>query len=541
MRVNGMKIKLSIYKTKRFTDDIDQVLNLERVQKPIEFEIDNARVYLYAKQVMDPMPPEWTTLFTSQKTDIESDFFGMNSSTGAVLVVEVNNSRYLIPFGTGHHLINDNSIVKGFGLKTTLNCIEHKKIRSLDKGSHNETNLLTRSQSSKEVDIFNLKIDSEMDILTTLTGTSTEDVLGNKITGKDAFLIMPDVDLKAIPELLTKIDSIYLLPLPEEFEWVNNIKEADEAEIEILDSLLIDLIKERNFHDIWLGEPEIVDWENQIGYSFEKRQRSIIYESLSVNHICEYFDGKKNEMTVDELKRSCLHVLNADFESIKKWSLYRCIYAEIKDGDQNYILRDSIWYVADRKFVSIIDDEMKKILHYEYSDKFPVYSYKREEDYNKNVCLSDKSFTHMDQQFIHHGGGKSKIEFCDLIKDESDFIHVKYYSGSQSMSHLFSQGFVGSELFISDSEFRGKLNEKLPAHIKLADHIIRPDAKKYKLVFAIATNKNLPEDLPLFSKINLKNFHKSISNFGYEVRICKIAVDTNIYKRKLCKPQKNKL
>lgn len=52
--------------------------------------------------------------------------------------------------------------------------------------------------------------------------------------------------------------------------------------------------------------------------------------------------------------------LNADFESIKKWSLYRCLYAEIKEGDQNYILRDSIWYVADRNFVSTIDDEMKK-------------------------------------------------------------------------------------------------------------------------------------------------------------------------------------
>ncbi|WP_345828547.1 TIGR04141 family sporadically distributed protein [Pantoea sp. BRR-3P] len=535
-----MKIKLSIYKTKKINDDIDQVLNLEKVQKPIEFEMDDARAYLFAKQISDPVLPEWTTLFTSQKADIKPDFFGMNSSTGAVLVVEVDNSRYLIPFGTGHHLINDSCIVKGFGLKTTLKCIEHKKIRSLDKGSHNETNLLTRSQSSKEVDIYNLKIDSEMDILTTLTGTSTEDVLGNKITGKDAFVIMPDIELKAIPELLSKINSIYLLPLPEEFEWVNNIKEADEEEIEILDLILIEKIKSREFDDVWIGEPEIVDWENQIGYCFEKRQR-FVHENLSVEQVCDFFDSKNTEITIDDLKKNCLHVLNADFESIKKWSLYRCFYAEIKEGDQNYILRDSIWYVADRKFVTTIDDEMKKILHYEESDKFPVYSYKREEDYNKNVCLGDTSFTHMDQKFIHHGGGKSKIEFCDLIKDASDFIHVKYYSGSQSMSHLFSQGFVGSELFISDSEFRGKLNEKLPDHIKLADHVKRPDAKNYKLVFAIATNKKLPEDLPLFSKINLKNFHKSIRNFGYEVRICKIDVDPNIYKRKLCKPQKNKL
>ncbi|MCW1834297.1 DUF6119 family protein [Pantoea ananatis] len=43
-----------------------------------------------------------------------------------------------------------------------------------------------------------------------------------------------------------------------------------------------------------------------------------------------------------------------------------------------------------------------------------------------------------------------------------------------------------------------------------------------------------------YSKINLKNFKKSISNFGYEVRICKIPVDPLIYKKKLCRP-KNKL
>ncbi|HBN1770437.1 TIGR04141 family sporadically distributed protein [Enterobacter hormaechei] len=533
-----MKIKLSIYKAKRFNDDIEKVLNLERVRNPIEFNIDEARVYLYAKQFLDPKPPEWTTLFTSQKPELDHNFFGKNSSTGAVLVVEMNNSRYLIPFGTGHHLINDNSIVKGFGLKTTLNCIEHNKIRSLDKGSHNETNLLTRSQSSKEVDIFNLKIDSEMDILTTLTGTSTEDVLGNKITGKDAFVTMPDIDLKSIPELLNKIDSIYSQPLPEEFEWVNNIKEADEAEVEILDSILVDLIKAKDFNDIWLGEPEIVDWENQIGYCFEKRQRSMIYESLSVSHICEYFESKKIEITLNDLKGSSLHVLDADYQSLKKWSLYRCLYAEIKEGDQNYILRDSIWYVADRKFVSTIDNEIKRIKLYEEADKFPIYSYKREEQYNKETCLADQSFTHMDQKFIYHGGGRSKIEFCDIIRGATDFIHVKYYSGAQSMSHLFSQGFISSELFISDSEFRWKLNEKLPAHIKLADHTLRPEAQKYKIVFAIATSKNLPDDLPLFSKINLKNFNKTISNFGYEVRICKIDVDPTIYKKKICKPQK---
>lgn len=51
-----MKIKLSIYKTKRFSDDIDQVLNLERVKRPVEFEMEDARAYLYVKEYMDPKP-----------------------------------------------------------------------------------------------------------------------------------------------------------------------------------------------------------------------------------------------------------------------------------------------------------------------------------------------------------------------------------------------------------------------------------------------------------------------------------------------------
>lgn len=47
-----MKIKLSIYKAKRFNDDIDKVLSLDRVSALIDFYMDEARVYLYVKQFL---------------------------------------------------------------------------------------------------------------------------------------------------------------------------------------------------------------------------------------------------------------------------------------------------------------------------------------------------------------------------------------------------------------------------------------------------------------------------------------------------------
>ncbi|WP_325964826.1 TIGR04141 family sporadically distributed protein [Serratia rhizosphaerae] len=465
------------------------------------------------------------------KSDLEPDFFGRNSSAGAVLMIDYKDERFLIPFGTGHHLINDNYIVREFGLRTTLNVISQNKIRSLDKGNHNEINLLTRNQSTKEVDIRNLKIDSELDILTTLTGMCSEELLGDKVTGRDAFVITPDISFTEITGLLDKIIEIYQRPVPSEFEWVNNIKQADDDEVEILDLELVDIINSGEYTDIVLGEPEIVDWEQQRGYCFERRANSPIYPVIALEHFIEYCKLKKVDITVDVLKNKSIHTLNEQNESIKKWSIYRCLYAEVKNGDRSYILRNGVWYCADRDFLTTIDNAIEQIEIYEDYASLPVYSFEREEDYIRHLCNNDGSFSLMDQDFIYHGGGYSKVEFCDVIKDDNALIHIKYYTGSQSMSHLFSQGYISAELFVGDKDFREKLNNSLPEKLRINSDV-RPNTNDYKVVFAIASKCDLPKGLPIFSKINLKNFHKQLTNLGYKVRICRIPIDEIILKKK---------
>ncbi|WP_410551731.1 TIGR04141 family sporadically distributed protein, partial [Arthrobacter sp. SIMBA_036] len=82
--------------------------------------------------------------------------------------------------------------------------------------------------------------------------------------------------------------------------------------------------------------------------------------------------------------------------------------------------------------------------------------------------------------------------------------HVKVYKSSSTLSHLFSQGFVAAEAFIKDGWYRERLNPKLPDSIKLADAKARPDPQNYSVVYAIATKKKIPEELPFFSKVTLK-------------------------------------
>jgi uncharacterized protein (TIGR04141 family) len=142
----------------------------------------------------------------------------------------------------------------------------------------------------------------------------------------------------------------------------------------------------------------------------------------------------------------------------------------------------------------------------------------------------------MDKRNVAVGGPYDKIEFCDLIKDDTNLIHVKYYRSSSTLSHLFSQANVAAETFVQDEDFRIRLNSKLPASCKLTDPKQRPDVGNYQITYAIATTKTIPAELPFFSKITLKNALKTLRAMNFHVELAQISVDPALLKTAKCKP-----
>ncbi|WP_440524884.1 TIGR04141 family sporadically distributed protein, partial [Serratia sarumanii] len=136
------------------------------------------------------------------------------------------------------------------------------------------------------------------------------------------------------------------------------------------------------------------------------------------------------------------------------------------------------------------------------------------------------------------GGRNNKFEFADILRNGTDFIHVKYYRSSSTLSHLFAQAYVSLELFVSDAAFRAKLNKVLPNDSKLIDVSSRPDTQNYVVVYAIAINRDIPKNLPLFSKITLKNTVKSLRNLGFTIKLAQIKVDPELAKRKILRSKK---
>lgn len=499
-------------------DIIKEIDNLTSVKVNLS-GAESATLYIRKAQ---PHPPSWADIFAGH---VDKKLVGNSSSPGAVLVIEIKKAKFLMTFGLGRHLIKDIYIQRDYGLKVALNSIGEDKLRSIDKASHERTPLNSRTQASKGVDIFELALNTEIDLLTAITGSSKVEMFGAQVTGRDALTLSVKDGLEGFCDILKETHTFYEKEdYKKSFGWVDNFRRIkDGASNEKLDLMLINILKKDPISsNCWLSEPEIIDWEITALYVLQKkRKRTVYYPELRLKKLLEIIKTKNNTCTIDDLRKHPICIVDDNYNLIKSWSAYNCLYAEISHNNSLYILQNGSWFNVENDFVSKVNSAISQIDAYDH--KLPVYNHDNEGDYNESVSNQD-GYIKMDKKNIVHGGSRSSIEYCDLVKDGKDLIHVKRGTSSSKLSHLFAQGEVSAELFSGDEEFREKLNKKLPDELKV-DVIDRPNTPDYKVVYAIVSEKPGELSLPFFSKVRLKNAHYHVKNLlGYQMAICKIDV-----------------
>jgi len=535
--MKARKERLSIYLAKERIVAHGELINTEAAKLPVRAVLHDSVVTLYAKKDFPRPPPPWTQLFSSALA-LPEGTFGNSQTVGAVAIIEHGGRVYTLTFGSGHHMLKTDSFERDFGLRVTLASVDSDKLRSVDKASYDDNPLNSRNQSSTEVDIFELQVDSDLEILYALTGASSVPVFGSHVTGRDALTLAVETDLPGILPILDEALRRYLSDLPSEFAWVDNIRRIKDPDIvSVLDSYLDDELAAPANVVLWLGEPEVVDWESQLGYSFDMYSSTPRHVVLRFEALASYLSDHGKSLSTASLRAQAIHINDSDFNSVKSWSAYRCLYAELAVGEERYLLRNGVWFQAMPDFVKQIDEAISRIGSYPHV--LPGFSFDREDEYNNSIAKGHSDFSLMDKKNTNLGGRYDKIEFCDLIRGGKDLIHVKYYRSSGTLSHLFAQGFVAAEAFVKDEDFRRKLNDKLPASIRLNDPTARPDARQYNVVFAIATTKSLPAELPFFSKVTLRNALRTLGALGYNVQMARIEVDPAVLAKKHLKPRKS--
>lgn len=471
-------------------------------------------------------PPSWASFF-EEVTDVKS--LGLRTaSASAVLALRVKDRLFAITFGYGRYLLNPLVIESSFGLRVTLNAIPPDNIRSIDKKAFEGISTHTREQASKDTSIADFGLDVEKDVLRAVVGTPSDVTLGTRLSGMDQLTATVKVNVDDLIDLLAAyLEKSAQTTYKDRYPWVDNIKEVREKRLRSqLDEELLNLLADHDNPRAWLGVPELIDWNDIEGFKYTAAASAPTFPDL---HLRDYLDTVlTSPPTIETLRRQRVYGIRAtNNQPFDKWSVYRCLYAEVTLSKQTYLLSGGAWYSVDRDFMQMINGAVDAIPE---TDFVPL-DYTEGEDeaeYNIKLASSIAGGCCLDGKTVQYGGGRSKVEFCDVLLPTRQLLHVKRYAGSSSvLSHLFAQGVVSATSFVRDPEFRRKVNELLPAKLRLPRSKDQPTASEFEVAYIVGSRSEkplTPSTLPFFSRVTLRNAYLTLTGMGFKVTLTKAQV-----------------
>jgi len=469
----------------------------------------------------------WRSLL-QEGTDTQLDSLE-NSSNRALLFFRIQGRVFVIAFGYGKHILDEELIEREFGLKTALNLVNPEEFISIDKANLSDLTLLTKTQSSRKTKPEKFNLDIISDLLRSVTGgiINSTDNLGNIITGNDGVYISPKINFVDIPEKLEKLLTAYNNDqYKTNFDWIDNLKEIkDPSLINTLKDNLLSDIKAQNNSKIHIAPPYILNWEDYEGYAFNATR-----DDLKIDFDITEFYGYKGESlnTIDwtKIQASKIYIKYSSMDDRISYTFWRFLNYETEIEGVVYIFTLGHWYKVNKNYVTEILDYLNNI---EESDmnyvSCPIDM--NEGAYNELLANSTDDYLLFDRNLVKSDYyNRSNIEVCDVFSvSKKEFVHVKPRSSSSTLSHLFAQGKVSSYALIRDRSFRRNTRSKL-AQLGAERNLIPLERNSFKtnqytITFALIdkVNRSFVEALPFFSLINFRLTLEYLRNYGYKVKV----------------------
>lgn len=470
--------------------------------------------------------PPW--LKTVEKIDPKlGDLQIINSHGAGVLVCKVDGRFFVLCFGYGRHLLKDGIAESNFGLKVTLNAVSSLKLKAIDSSVLETTVIQTRRQASSLSSLDSFGINVERDLCRAVTGSPDNEKLAQQFSGSDSLVAHVDIRPIELEGFLKKILRLYRSKkYLRNFSWVDNIKNiTDKKEIKYLNNQLVESINTGNFDKVRISPPSIIDFSKISGFSFHREALPQIELSFLDYMVAR---PKIKEFSLTSLKSGRLYVHDQELgQIVSSYSVYSSLVWEFQEKKSHFILFSGNWYRISEDFFKRVNRSVRKIETISLSLPNAKNS-DSEGKYLKRVSKKTKGFFLYDRKLIRPTNAHTSIEFCDLFSIKKQIIHAKRGANRSSMlSHLFAQGHVSAQAFLSDEEFRKKIIQK---YDKVDKYIKQKNvnAAEYSLVFAIITedDREFEKSLPFFSQVNLASVSRSLRALNIRVQLARISVDS---------------
>ncbi len=462
-------------------------------------------------------PPGWGTFVRDcSRTNIQPL---AAASPGALLIIKVDERWYGISFGQGRHLLDPSSFERQFGLKAALNLADPDSLGLADASEWDHAAKHKRISTARRGDIRSFDL-NDLELLKGIVGTPRDTALGSQIAGRDSAMLWCAVTPTTLASKCRQLLAAYQQPIDaNRYPMVGQVTVIDDpAERQRLNELFLVKVNDGTLPFLDAAPPEVVNWENTAGFLIRRPRQQTPAPSLELSVAMLEAVKPRAEWDIDWLRSLRVHAVDGNDDDVESWSAYNCLITEFDDGASRFALFAGDWLRLNPDFVARINNAIAAIPpHTAYA--FPhARRGDHEGPYNRRVAANSQGqLLKLDRELITHGGGRSKIEVCDLLDiGNSTLYHVKDKYAAAGLSHLYTQAWVSAELLKDDHVYRRKVREAFPTAQALFPDAV-PEVRGYRIVLGIiSSNPRSPvEQMSFLGKVRLDNLKRNLGRMGF--------------------------
>lgn len=490
---------------------------------------------------------EWLdTLNSYTKDSLEGDLY-KNKSNKAVLMLKYEKNEeekdyiFSLVYGYGRTMLDDRYIVKNFGLRTAINLIEERNIKSLNSLNISRDFIDIQRQALSYVSHSDLQVNTNADILKSISGKAPSSSNFSSMSGADNLRFSAKSDV-ILSELLEDVLNAYKSDSYKQkgLEWIDYVQYVKEKEIiSELDGVLLNHITNKSLENPIIAPNKIVSYLDIEGYfisgmNISHKIKENFYDDIPSDQFWEYLyekieDENIEDKIIDKLKSCSLYCCTND-SAHKISSIYDSLFIEIDHNNEKFFINNGDWFKIESAYYGYITNKIDNIAIFSNPIVPSCAENWNEGEFNEKFAASDPNrFKLFDKKNFHLPNyGHSKIEPADIITTEKQFIHVKKGGSSANLSHLFAQGVVSAQLYKNEKKFIKEINETFGEGYFKSDD-------KIEVIYGIIDkryDKKASEILPFFSMINLSQHYDVLSSMGIKCQLLFIEQKVPVYNKK---------
>lgn len=473
--------------------------------------------------------------------DLNSQFPGLsavtNTSNRMVIFLPVKNRTFAVCFGYGSTVLEWESIESNFGLRVAARNFQADDLTEL-RSRRIDASARTQSvQVPVGGELKDLGVNLEGEFVRKLAGhvESTGLTLDGSVLAGDSIAFKSTTDLATVQQTLANmLTSVDDSEAQEGFEFVDALEplRSNEDVSVRLDQRLVEELLQQGDRDETEFETQIVEFAPPDDVRMDEvdeiivqnGRRTAVLTEFSIAALRAALRSLNTRVTTQILKNVQLVPTDTNGEPVgQQTSLRNWLIFEVGNATERYVLTLGRWFRLQESYTEKLDSDLGRIDDLTSSLGLPdTTDSEHEKDYNARAASQlEGTVLLMDRILIKTEDG-DRVESCDLLHHDGHLIHVKRYNGSQTLSHLFSQGAVSAQLLRGDEVMRNHFVETVTASDVRFAAAANNAPRIVTYAIALKDSKDLPTGLPTFSKVNLRDFAKQLRQTGVTPTLARI-------------------